>query len=169
MQPFHILAGVVVLFFGRALYWALVAVLGFVIGFDLVQELAISDSQMIRLLVAIGVGVLAAGLAVAFQWLAFGLVGFLSGSYLVQAALVRYQIGGDNHALWILLGGVVGGVIALMLVDWAVIILSSLAGATLISDEINVDHKTRLMILLGLTIVGVAFQRTRLKREKLAG
>jgi hypothetical protein len=169
MQVFHILAGLVVLLFGRPLYWALVAVLGFVIGFDLVQDLAISDSKLIQFLVALGAGILAAGLAVAFQWLAFGLVGFLSGSYLVQAALVRYDIGGDNQALWILAGGVVGGVIGLMLADWAVIILSSLAGATLISDEINVDQQTRLLILLGLTVIGVAFQRTRLRREKLPG
>jgi hypothetical protein len=169
MQVFHILAGVIVLLFGRPLYWALVAVLGFVIGFDLVQDLAISDSQLIRFLIALGAGILAAGLAVAFQWLAFGLVGFLSGSYLVQAALARYEIASDNQGLWILAGGVVGGVIGLMLVDWAVIILSSLAGATLISDEIRVDHQTRLLILLGLAIVGIAFQRTRLKREKLPG
>jgi hypothetical protein len=169
MAAFHFLAGAVVLLFGRALYWALVAVLGFLIGFDLVQDLAISDSRVIQLLVAIAVGVLAAGLAVMFQWLAFGLVGFLAGSYLVQAALVRYEIGGDNQALWILAGGALGAIIGLMLVDWAVILLSSLAGATMISDQLSVDHQTRLLILLGLTIGGVAFQRSQLKRQKLAG
>ena len=167
MQVFQILAGLIVLLFGRPLYWALIAVLGFLIGFDLVQDLAISDSTLIRMLIAIGAGILAAGLAVAFQWLAFGLVGFLSGSYLVQAALERYDVPTDNQALWILAGGVVGAIIAMMLADWAVIVLSALAGAMMISDQLTVDHQTRLIVLLGLTIGGVAFQGNRLKREKL--
>ena len=166
MQVFQFLAGVLILLFGRSLYWALVAVLGFLIGFDLVGDLALTDSPLMRSLVAIGVGILAAGLAVAFQWLAFGLVGFLAGSYLVQTWLVRYDAATDNAGLWIIVGGVLCGIVCLMLVDWAVIGLSSLAGAMMISAEIPVKPETRLLILVGLTVFGMVVQGNRLKSDK---
>jgi hypothetical protein len=167
MQAFHFLAGILILLFGRSLYWALIAVLGFLIGFEVVRDLAVAESPLIRVLLAVGAGILAAGLAVAFQWLAFGLVGFLSGSYLVQAAFVRYEVASEHTGVWILVGGVVGGVIALMLVDWAVIALSALAGAMMISNQIEVQTQTRLLAMLILTIVGIIFQRRRLKRDQL--
>ncbi len=167
MQVFQFLAGVVVLLFGRPLYWALVAVLGFLIGYELVRDLAIAQSPLMRVLLAVGAGLIAAGLAVAFQWLAFGLVGFLAGSYLVQAALVRYEITTANPAIWIIVGGVIGAVIAFLLVDWAVIVLSSVAGATMIANQFEVANQTRLLIMLGLIVVGVIFQRTRLNREQM--
>jgi hypothetical protein len=166
MQAFHFLAGALVLLFGRSLYWALIAVLGFLLGFQLVRDLAMFDSRLIQVLVAIGAGILAAGLAVAFQWLAFGLVGFLAGSYLVQAALVRFDIATEHSGLWILAGGIAAGVIALMLVDWAVISLSALAGAMMISGEVHVKPQTRLLVMLGLTIAGILFQRSQLKKDQ---
>ncbi len=161
------LSPALILLFGRPLYWALVALLGFVIGFEFAGNLGISDSQLIQGLIAVGVGIVAALLAVAFQWLAFGLVGFLSGCYLVQIALTQYELAGNNNTAWIIIGGVIGAVIALLLVDWAIIILSSLAGATMIAAEIPVEHQIRLAILAGLAIAGIIFQRTRLTRSQM--
>lgn len=165
MQVFHFLAGALILLFGRPLYWALVAVLGFVIGFDLVQDLALADSQAMQVLIAIGAGILAAALAVAFQWLAFGLVGFLAGSFLLQAAIERFEITAGNETMWYLIGGVVGAVVGLMLADWAVIVLSALAGAMMITNQIELEEQTRGLILVGLAIVGVVFQRRQLNRK----
>lgn len=167
MQVFQFLAGALMLLFGRPLYWALVAVLGFVIGFDLVQQMALVESQFLEVLIAVGAGLLAGGMAVAFQWLAFGLVGFLSGSFLLEAFMARYEIGAGNETVWYLVGGVIGAIVALMLVDWAVIVLSALAGAMMISGQIQVEEQTRALIMVGLTIVGVIFQRRQLTREKM--
>ncbi len=167
MQIFHFIAGVLILLFGRPLYWALVALLGFVIGLEFAGNLGISDSTFVQALIAVGIGIVAALLAVAFQWLAFGLVGFFSGCYLVQIAMAQYELPGENDALWVIVGGVIGAVIALLLVDWAIIILSSLAGATMIAAEIPVEHQIRLAILAGLAIVGIIFQRTRLSRDEM--
>ena len=61
----------------------------------------------------------------------------------------------------------IGAVIALLLVDWAIIILSSLAGATMIAAEIPVEHQIRLAILAGLAVVGIIFQRSRLTRSQM--
>ena len=166
MQLFHFIAGTLVLLFGRPLYWVLVAVLGFLIGYDLVRDLAVSDSEVIQFLIALAAGIIAAGLAVAFQWLAFGLVGFLAGSYLVQAGFERYGYASDYDSILIIVGGVIGAVVALNIVDWAVIVLSALAGATMISDQIEMDNQLRLLVLLGLTVVGVAFQRKQLNDKE---
>lgn len=167
MQVFHFLAGALMLLFGRPLYWALVAVLGFVIGFDVVQETALVDSEFLQILIAVGAGILAAGLAVAFQWLAFGLVGFLAGSFLLQTAIERYEIAAGNETIWYIVGGVLGAIVALMLVDWAVIILSALAGAMMITGPVDVEEQTRALITIGLTVVGVVFQRRQLTRQKM--
>jgi len=163
MQVFYFLAGALMLLFGRPLYWALVAVLGFAIGYDLVRDLAVAESQILQVLIAVGAGVLAAGLAVVFQWIAFGLVGFLSGSYLVQAAFEHYEWATDHETIWFFVGGVIGAIIAIQLVDWAVIVLSALAGAAMITGQIELEQQIRLLVLLGLTAVGVIFQRKQLK------
>jgi hypothetical protein len=135
------------------------------IGFDLVQDLAVTQSPLIRMLAALAIGLLAAGLAVGFQWLAFGLVGFLAGHFLVQTALAHFEVT-QNATIWILAGGVIGGVLGLWLVDWAVIFLSSLAGATMIASEVNAEARIRVLILVALTTVGVVFQRTRLRQSQ---
>ena len=38
MPIFHFIAGMLILLFGRPLYWALVALLGFVIGFRIRRQ-----------------------------------------------------------------------------------------------------------------------------------
>jgi hypothetical protein len=44
-------------------------------------------------------------LAVGFQWLAFGLVGFLAGHFLVQTALAHFEVT-QNATIWILAGAI---------------------------------------------------------------
>ncbi|MCA9067833.1 MAG: DUF4203 domain-containing protein [Planctomycetaceae bacterium] len=174
MQEFHslsgypaIIAGAVMLLFGRPLYWAMVAVLGFVIGFDIVHEQALVDSPALQVLIAVGAGVLAAGMAVAFQWLAFGLAGFLAGGFLLQAVIERYEITAGNETVWYIVGGVLGGIVALKLVDWAVIVLSAVAGAMMVTGEMDVEDQNRALVIVGLSLVGVAFQRFQLNRANM--
>ncbi len=165
MPLIRIVLGVGVLLFGRPLYWALVAVLGFFVGFDLVQDLEISDSQILQFLVPIGAGILAAGIAILAQWLAFALIGFLSGSYLVIAAMEQYNLAASDPQLWIIGGGILGAVVALLLVDWAVILLSSLVGASLITKQLPIQPEVRMPVVLGLALVGMIYQRNRLNRQ----
>jgi len=57
-----------------------------------------------------------------------------------------------------LLGGVFGAVLALMLLDWALIILSSAIGAVLISQALFPDRGLAALSFVILAIAGILIQ-----------
>src|SRR5205809_1723497 len=65
--------GLVVLLFGRALYWAFVAIVGFFVGMELAANWPWlnQQEQWVQLLVALGCGILGAIVGVLIQRLAF--------------------------------------------------------------------------------------------------
>ncbi|MEW4455171.1 DUF4203 domain-containing protein [Bremerella sp. JC817] len=163
MAWIHAVLGVVLLFFGRSLYWAFVAVAGFLVAWEFAAS-AFSDlPDMMRLLIAIGVGVIGAVIALIAQRVAFALGGAYAGAYL---ALAFGQNASPETApmLWILVGGIIGGVAAAMLMDWAIIILSSLVGAWAIVATLPVAPPLAMLAFLVLFAVGVAAQANGLRR-----
>ncbi|HEY2880901.1 MAG TPA: DUF4203 domain-containing protein [Pirellulales bacterium] len=151
--------GIVVLLFGRSLYWAFVAIAGFLIGWELAQQYLHDKDEMIRLLAAVGAGVLGAILGIMIQRLAFAIGGFFAGGYLALVIAARLHAGGDPN-IWMIVGGVIGAVVAAMLMDWAIIVLSSLAGAAAILTpfQTKMDGTVLGLAFLGLAIVGIVFQ-----------
>jgi hypothetical protein len=159
--------GVVVLLFGRALYWAFVAIVGFLVGMTLAQTWPwlSQQTQVVQLLVALGCGVLGAILGVLVQRLAFAIGGFFTGCYLALAIAHRFNPGGDPH-IWMIAGGVIGAIVAAIIMDWAIIILSSLAGAAAILTPFQpkLDDRVTGILFLVLAVVGIVFQSRRLVR-----
>ncbi len=159
--------GVVMLLFGRALYWAFVAIVGFLIGMALAQTWPWlnQQTQIVQLLVALGCGVLGAILGLLVQRLAFAIGGFFAGGYLAMAVAARFHLGGDPH-IWMIAGGVIGAIVAAMIMDWAIIVLSSLAGAAAILTpfQTKLDDRVSGIIFLVLAVVGIVFQSRRLVR-----
>ena len=166
--PWLILAlGVVVLLFGRALYWAFVAIVGFFIGMTLAETWPwlSQQSQMVQLLVALGCGVLGAILGLLVQRLAFAVGGFFTGCYLALAIAHRFNPGSDPH-IWMIAGGIIGAIVAAMIMDWAIIVLSSLAGAAAILTpfQTKLDDRVSGILFLVLAVVGIVFQSRSLVR-----
>ena len=61
--------------------------------------------------------------------------------------------------IWFVVGGVIGAVFAALLMDWAIIILSSLVGAVAIIDGLGMhDGPVGLILLLVLLLAGCIFQ-----------
>jgi len=155
----NLLIGVLLLIFGRRLFWLFVGLVGFLAGYSLAPQLLPNQPQAIALLVAILIGVLGALLAVVFQRLAVGIAGFLAGGYLLNALLAA--LGLAPGALWwltYLIGGLIGFALVLALFDWALILLSSLLGASLIVQALALVSTTATLIYLVLAVVGIAIQ-----------
>ena len=149
--------GAVLLFFGRSFYWAFVAVAGFLVGGQF-AELALADqAAWVRLLAALAAGGAGALLAIFAQRFAFALGGLYAGGYLALFVAQTIQSVG-NQILWFVLGGVIGAVIAALIMDWAIIVLSSLVGASAIVTALAIDPPISVILYLLLVTVGVLIQ-----------
>jgi hypothetical protein len=155
-----LLAGVVLLFFGRRLFWLFVAVIGFMAGWHLALG-SLRQATGGRLLLALFAGLLGLVLALLVQKLAVALAGFFVGAYLV-AGLLGWQLSAlsSGQQLVLLLVGVVAAILALLLFDFALILYSAIAGAGLIVDSVHLrlGSTTRLLLLVVLAAVGAAVQ-----------
>jgi hypothetical protein len=156
-----IVIGLVLLLFGRRLFWLLVGVVGFVAGWTLAlggSHHGTSDGGLLLALLAGIVGVIVAFMA---QKLAVAVAGFLLGAY-AAAGFMGWSLSALNpgHALVLLVVGVVAAVLAVMLFDIALIVYSALAGAGLIlhGAQLHLSSDVRLLLLLALAAVGAAVQ-----------
>jgi uncharacterized protein DUF4203 len=165
MDTLRILLGLTVLTLGRRLFWLFIGVMGFVSGWNLVREAFHGESNWIILLGAILGGLLAALLAVFLEKLAVGIAGFLAGSYLTME--LPHAFGWDLGGYWLLLivvGGILGALLLLSLFDWALIVLSSFAGATLIVRAVHLGPPVTPILFVALLVCGIGTQAFLWKR-----
>jgi hypothetical protein len=157
MQLFTMALGVILLVLGRKLFWLCVAALGFILGTEFAGTLLVDQPRWVMLLVGIGAGLLGALLAVVAQRVAFALAGFYAGAYLALAAVHSLEIGGQS-TIWFVAGGIIGAVLAALIMDWAIIALSSLAGAGAIVEAAGMTQAMGALLFLLLTAVGILIQ-----------
>jgi len=159
-----IVLGAVALFFGRRLFWLFAAIVGFAVGWWLVG-LFFRDLGVLQLIIGVIVGLILAGLT---RWLgkwAIRIVAGLAGFVMLPLLLGNLgMLGGISELIWSVLGFVLGFVLAMLMADWALIILSALLGAGLImsgADQlvpVPISQVLHLIISFALIIVGVLFQ-----------
>ena len=101
-------------------------------------------------------GIIGAILALFFQKLAIGIGGFVAGSTI--ALHLTLMMGYHPGALVALIGGVVGVVALYLLFDWALIILSSVAGATFIIEALGRHAPYAPVLSAALVAAGIIFQ-----------
>lgn len=167
MPVVNALLGAVVLLFGRSLYWLFIGVVGFLLGMRL-AELMLADQQVwLQVLLGVGAGLLGALVAVIAQRVAFAIGGFFAGGYLAIHVVESLSTSGDAQ-FWMILGGILGAVLAALLMDWALIFLSSLAGAAAIVAALPLDPAISLIGYVLLVAIGVLFQAWRLERRPAA-
>ena len=164
---FTLLVGLGLLFFGRKLFWLFVGGLGFVAGLYIASIYLTDQPEWMTLLIALGAGVLGAVLAVVVQKFAIGVAGFFAGGFFLAhlAETFEWQTG-QFHWLLFISGGIGGAILAALLFEWALILLSSLTGSYLIVNGLHVKRMSALLILIPLSIVGVIVQARAKKSKK---
>jgi hypothetical protein len=155
----QVLAGIVLLFFGRKLFWVFVGVIGFLAGMHFGTAMATGQPQTIILLIAIGMGLLAALLAVVLQRVAVALAGGLAGGMLaMQMATALGSASEPIRWFFFFVGAVLCAILVTLIFDWALIGLSALTGANLVSQALPLDHLMHLIVTVILFIAGVLVQ-----------
>src|SRR5690606_5717280 len=87
MALLRALLGLVVLLFGRQLFWLWVGVTGFLAGVTLSARFLSGQPNWIILLIGLIAGLVGALLAIVLQRLAIGIAGFVAGGYILVALL----------------------------------------------------------------------------------
>jgi len=158
----QVLVGLLLVLLGRKLFWLFVGVVGFLAGMRFGAQLVTGQSEIVILTLAIGVGLLAAVLAIVLQRVAVALAGGLAGGMLAMRLAVLLGINAETVG-WVFFA--VGAVLAAILVsavfDWALIILSALIGASMVSDVLPFDSAARFVSMIVLFVIG-AFVQSRL-------
>src|SRR4029079_207071 len=86
------LIGVVILLFGRKLFWLCVAAVGFAAGIELAPHLVQDPTPLLQLSIAIVLGFAGALLALLLQKIANGIVGFAAGGRLAVGIAASFFV-----------------------------------------------------------------------------
>lgn len=160
-----ILFGLVLVFFGRSLYWLFVAIAGFLMGMELAADLLTDQPGWVQFLAALAGGVLGAMVGILAQRIAFAAGGFFAGGYLALSLLNHFPEAANSNLLFIV-GGIIGAIIAALLLDWAIIVISSLAGAAAVTSGVagllEVPPSLQALGVLVIAVLGVVVQGRRL-------
>src|SRR5262249_25639107 len=163
-----VLIGIVILFFGRKLFWLCVAAVGFAVGVEIAPQLVHEPSSLLALVVALFFGVLGALLALFLQKIAIAVLGFLAGGKLASAIAAAFFVHYAQYSTIIfIVGGVIGAILLLVLFDWALIVVSSFIGAYLIQSAIVLPPTGSTLVFIGLAIVGIFVQAASFRRTAI--
>jgi len=163
-----VLIGVVILFFGRKLFWLCVAAVGFAVGVEIAPLLVNESSSLLALLIALIFGVLGALLALFLQKVAIAVLGFLAGGKLATAIAAAFFVQYAQYSTIIfVIGGIIGAILLLALFGWALIVVSSFIGAYLIQSAIVLPPTGSTLVFIGLAMVGIFVQAASYRRTAI--
>ena len=152
----NLILGGALLVAGRKLFWLFVGAAGFVTGLQLATRFW-QGSELLSIIVGLVVGVIFALLAVFLQAVLIGIAGFLIGGYVltVLAGMIGLDVTGTTAWIVYIVGGIIGVILVSFLFDWALITLSSLAGAGLVVQALFSTRAAGGILFLVLFIAGV--------------
>lgn len=167
MALFDLLAGGLILLFGRRLFWLFVAASGFVLGARVAAELAGRESDVLMVVIGLCLGVIGAVASIFLQRIVVAGAGFVAGGYLI------FTLANELHQeaiAWIgfAVGGVVGAILVSVLFDWTLIGLSALFGSALVAQSLPVRPSTSALLFVAFTMLGCVIQAKQLSRRPRA-
>lgn len=151
--------GFIALTTGRQVYWLYSGGIALVSIFIL-SPIYFNLSQSNELLVIAALG----GIVVGLFTLLFGrpmvhVAAFLTGGFL--ATMLPVQLGFGISWLSLIayaIGGILSVVLALIWFDTMIIVLSAVAGSSLIVETLTLGDYDRIVIFFGIAIIGIAIQ-----------
>jgi hypothetical protein len=165
----NLVIGAILLVAGRRLFWLLVAGIGFVIGVMLATRF-FNGNQLTMVLAGLVLGAIFALLAIFLESVAIGIAGFLGGGYVLLsiAGMLGLDRGGVGSWIIFVVGGIIGIILVALLFNWALITISSLAGASMIVAAFGMTAAAAGTVYLILVVAGVLIQGATLRREERA-
>ena len=159
----NVILGGALLLAGRKLFWLFVGAVGFVTGLQLASSFW-QGPETLALVFGLIIGVIFALLAIFLQTITIGIAGFLAGGYILNAMAIMFGL----EAGWIIyiIGGLIGLALVIFLFDWAIITLSSLAGASLVVQAFLPEGGAGGIIFTILFLIGVIVQGSVLRSEQ---
>jgi hypothetical protein len=151
---------------GRKLFWLFVGVIGFIIGVEIATRF-FHGSELTTLIAGLALGVLFAVLAIFVETLAIGVAGFLGGGYILLSLAGLFGLD-KGIVAWVvfIVGGIIGVVLIASLFDWALIIISSLAGSSMILNAFHFAKLVAAVAFIVLVIIGIVVQASALSTGK---
>ena len=164
---FTIALGLIVLILGRKLYWLFIGAVGFIAGLYIAEHSFSGNPSWVMLLIGLAVGLTGAIMAVYLQRIAVILSGFFAGGYLMLNLVysMEWHMGLIPWLLFIL-GGILGAMATAAIFDWALIILSSLTGATMIVNALPLKPFASVLILAVLIFAGFSAQAVLMLKDR---
>jgi hypothetical protein len=161
----QIAAGALLLLFGRKLFWLCLGIVGFLLTFAIISRLPIEIDSLWMFLLSVVLGAVGAILAIMLQKIAVAIAGFAFGAYSTLFLLDSYRVdaGGFDWVL-ALVGGIIACLLAALLFEIALIVLSSFLGAGLIASTTGLSATATAILLLCLALLGIATQLGSRKR-----
>ena len=161
-----VVAGLLLLVLGRQLYTALLGLLGFFVSYGMLADVATLPSD-VRLLVAVGIGVVSALLAFVVRKVAVAVAGAMLGAGAALWAAGFYGL--KVEVLWWVVTAVaalLGAWLLRQVFETALIVVSSFIGALLIVAAVGLQGLPAHAAVAVLIVAGVAFQMRRLRGEE---
>lgn len=159
-------AGLVLLLAGRKFFWLAAAMVAFLFTFNLFENLF--GGGWLGILVALAVGAFFAWLATRYIKLVGELMGALAGGVGLPILLSQFGIHW-GYLLEAAIGALIGFLVMRFLFDWGLILLTSWAGASVVSDQVGgrftLGTTIVTIIFLVLLVVGIFVQASQ-KRGK---
>ncbi|MCB0210230.1 MAG: DUF4203 domain-containing protein [Anaerolineae bacterium] len=159
IQGIHILMGIIVLVAGRRLFWLVVGAVGFLTGLGLALNYLNIESSVALLLIGLVAGIIGVVVALFLQQIAIIIAGFLMGGYF---AVGVFDTVATDPTQWqwliYIVGGIIGAILFSTLFEYALIVLSATIGASLIIEALNLSSPIRVIVWLGLFVIGLVIQ-----------
>lgn len=166
----RIFVGLGMLLLGRQLFWLFVGGVGFVFGINLAtQILGEGQPDTTILLFALIFGFIGAIAALFLQRLAVSAAGFIGGVVITMNLAEMLSLDLGSALVPFLVGGILGLILVNVLFDWALIVISSFAGASVIVQTFEMETAVSLLLLITFIIVGIAAQASQMRREGRKG
>lgn len=162
----RVLLGCIALLAGRNIFWLFISVIGFLIGFELAHVWLADQPMWLALVAGVVTGLVGAVLAIVYERVAFALAGFYAAAFLVITYAGKLGFA-SMPAVTPYAAGLVGALLAALLTDWTIIVLSALAGAAAIVSVFVLQPAVEVVSFLALALVGVLVQRNMLARRRV--
>ena len=165
----NVLIGLFLLFSGRIFFWLFVACVGFASFYHGAQQIWAIHSPVLILILSIVAGAVGAIIAIFFQKVAIVVAGFAAGGY-ITLILFHQFAGVSAQMVWMpyVIGGIIGAIILFFVFDWALIILSTLAGAGLIVQVLAFKPWVEITLFFVLIIAGMVVQAKTMPDKRAA-